>query len=365
MPSLLKIPQVSLRDVASNARLLWRVMRLRNTDVLRLDSEDAETVLRRWGVSARFIDWYWRTVSMAIMNVPLQACSAGALLGFFRYMVGVGGYQVGLPAEGLGDLFAPSALRRIESQGSDVRLRSRIVRLLEDGNRVSGVELSNRTRINARHVVSALPPTELSVVLPQSWPAQHAVFKDLSKFAPSRYISTYLWFDRKLTHERFWAKVWSPRTLNYDFYDLSNIRAGATARGSLIASNIIHSDRADALGDDEIVAATQAEIGEFLPQVAQARLLHARVHRIPMAIPAPHPGNERLRPSQATPVEGLFLAGDWTDTGLPASMESAIRSGWLAAEEVLASAGRPCTIALPLPRMQGFVRLLAGSAPAG
>jgi len=365
MPSLLKIPQVSLRDVASNARLLWRVMRLREADVLRLDGEDAETVLRRWGVSARFIDWYWRTVSMAIMNVPLQACSAGALLEFFRYMVGVGGYQVGLPAEGLGDLFVPAALRHIESQGSEVRLRERIVRLPEDGSRASGVELSDGTRINARHVVSALPPAELAAVLPQSWRAQHTVFADLAQFAPSRYISNYLWFDRKLTQERFWAKVWSPRTLNYDFYDLSNIRAEISSRGSLIASNIIHSDRAETLSDDDIIAATLEEIGEYLPQVAQARLLHARVHRIPMAIPAPHPGSERLRPCQATPIEGLFLAGDWTRTGLPASMESAVRSGWLAAEQVLASAGRPCAIALPLPRMEGFVRLLAGPAPAG
>jgi len=235
----------------------------------------------------------------------------------------------------------------------------------EDGSRASGVELSDGTRINARHVVSALPPAELAAVLPQSWRAQHTVFADLAQFAPSRYISNYLWFDRKLTQERFWAKVWSPRTLNYDFYDLSNIRAEISSRGSLIASNIIHSDRAETLSDDDIIAATLEEIGEYLPQVAQARLLHARVHRIPMAIPAPHPGSERLRPCQATPVEGLFLAGDWTRTGLPASMESAVRSGWLAAEQVLASAGRPCNVALPLPRMQGFVRLLAGPAPAG
>ena len=365
MPSLLKIPQLSLRDVASNARLLWRVIRLREADVSRLDGEDAESVLRRWGVSARFIDWYWRTVSMAIMNVPLQACSAGALLGFFRYMVGVGGYEVGLPAEGLGDLFVPAALQRIAATGSEVRLRARVERMSAQGERACGVALTDGSALRARWIVSALPPAELQAVLPRRWMEGHAVFRDLVRFAPSRYISTYLWFDRKLTRERFWAKVWSPRTLNYDFYDLSNIRPGAASRGSLIASNIIHSDRAQALDDDQIVAATQAEIGEYLPQVAQARLLHARVHRIPMAIPAPHPGSERLRPCQASPVEGLFLAGDWTRTGLPASMESAVRSGWLAAEQVLASAGRPCTIALPLPRMQGFVRLLAGPAPAG
>ena len=364
MPSLLKIPQLSLRDVGSNARLLWRVMRLREADVLRLDGEDAETVLRRWGVSARFIDWYWRTVSMAIMNVPLERCSAGALLGFFRYMIGVGGYEVGLPAEGLGDLFAPAALRRITSSGSEVRTRARVGHLLVDEAGAHGVALSDGTRLHARWIVSALPPAQLQAVLPRELLSRHALFANLAKFEPSRYVSTYLWFDRKLTQERFWAKVWSPRTLNYDFYDLSNIRAQWSARGSVIASNIIHSDRAEALSDEEIIAASIGELGEYLPQVVQARLLHARVHRIAMAIPAPHPGSERLRPSAASPIDGLFLAGDWIRTGLPASMESAVRSGWIAAEQVLAAAGRPCEVALPLPRMQGFVRVVAGPEPA-
>ena len=365
MPSLLRIPQVSLGDIASNARLFWRVMRLRADDVQRLDGDPAEAVLRRWGVRRRFIDWYWRTVSMAIMNVPLERCSAGALLAFFRYMIGVGGYQVGFAATGLGDLFVPQATRRIAAQGGDVLLRTRVAQV-EPGREgdVAGVRLADGSVLHARWVVSALPPQDLLPLLPHAWSSDHAMFQDIGRFAPSPYISTYLWFDRKLTRERFWAKVWSQQTLNYDFYDLSNIRDGWQRRNSLITSNLIYSARAHAMSDEAIVAATVRELSEYLPEAAKAKIVHARVHRIPMAIPAPYPGSERMRPCNRTPIDGLFLAGDWTHTGLPASMESAVRSGWLAAEQVLRAAGRPQSIASPLPRMEGLVRLVAGAAPA-
>jgi phytoene dehydrogenase-like protein len=344
------------------------VMRLRADDVQRLDGDSAEDVLRRWGVSERFIDWYWRTVSMTIMNVPLERCSAGALLGFFRYMIGVSGYQIGFAGKGLGDLFAPQATRAIRAHGGDVLLRSRAARIEggdDAGDTATGVRLEDGRLLQARWIVSALPPRDLLPLLPRAWSSQHRTFRDLDRFAPSPYISTYLWFDRKLTREPFWANVWSPQTLNYDFYDLSNIRQGWRRRDSLITSNLIYSKRADGMSDEEIVAATIAELSQYLPSAVQARLIHARVHRIPMAIPAPYPGSERLRPRNATPVAGLFLAGDWTHTGLPASMESAVRSGWLAAELVLADAGRPQSIASPLPHMQGLVRLVAGAAPAG
>jgi 15-cis-phytoene desaturase len=112
-----------------------------------------------------------------------------------------------------------------------------------------------------------------------------------------------------------------------------------------VASNIIYSHRAAAMSDGEVVAATVRELGEIVPAALRARVMHARVHRIPMAIPCPVVGFERLRPQARTLVPGLVLAGDWTSTGLPCSMESAVRSGWDAAEQVLADLGRPGDIA--------------------
>jgi 15-cis-phytoene desaturase len=314
------------------------------------------------GVHERFIDWYWRTVSMAIMNVPLQACSAGALLGFFRYMAGRGRQEIGLPTLGLGDLFVPSATRWIETRGGRVQPGTTVGEFLFDDGRVSGVRQEDGSVLHARWTVAAVPPASLLALLPERMRGQ-PLFRHLAGFAPSPYISTYLWFAEHLTDERFWANVWSSRTCNYDFYDLANIRPGWT-RGSLIACNLIHSDRAAHLDDAALVDVARSELAGHVPAAARATLLHATVHPIPMAIVAPHPGSERLRPGPDTPVRGLFVAGDWLATGLPSSMESAVRGGWLAAERVLAEAGRPKTWAQPLPRMQGLAALVGGRAPA-
>lgn len=360
LPSLLKAPQVSQRDLLSNRRLLWEVTRLTTADAMALDACSAEAHLQRMGVSQRMIDWFWRSAAMSIMNVPLEDCSAGALLSFFRYMMGISGYQVGFAGAGLADLFVPGALERIKAAGSRVLLQTEAVELLGDASRCSGVRLADGTMLTAAHCVAAVPPQQLRPLLPERWAQRHALFRNLPEFKPSPYVSSYIWFDRKLTRERFWTRVWSPTNLNYDSYDLSNIRLGWEERASVIASNIVYSYRADQLSDDELIAATVQEIAAFAPDAAKARVRHARVHRIPMAIPAPHPGSERLRPDATTPIQGLYLAGDWLQTGLPSSMESAVRGAWLAAEHVLQAAGRPQQLAIPPPKVEGMVRLLGG-----
>ena len=78
-----------------------------------------------------------------------------------------------------------------------------------------------------------------------------------------------------------------------------------------------------------------------------------------MGITKPTPGTEQIRPDTSTPIGGLYLAGDWINTGLPCSMESAARAGWLAAESVLAAAGQPCTLAQPLPQLTGLSQMLS------
>lgn len=361
LPSLLKLPQVTKRDLLSNRRLMWQVVKLNRADMAELDSISADEYIRSMGVSERFIDWFWRSACMTIMNVPLQHCSAAALLSFFRFMMGKSGYQVGFAANGLSDLYAPAAIARIEEAGGRVRTNTAAAAIVHDDDGVSGVKLADGEILETRTIVACVPPQQLSPLLPSQWLQEHPVFGDLSKWESSPYISTYLWFDRKLTDQRFWARVWRPTNLNYDSYDLSNIRPSWESRNSLIASNIIYSHRAASMTDKQIIATTVAELSAYLPGVASAKLKHARVHRIPMAVPAAYPGTEALRPDNRTPINGLFLAGDWTRTGLPSSMEGATRSAFLAAEQVLEQAGQPREIVQPLPEAESFVRWFGGA----
>ena len=105
----------------------------------------------------------------------------------------------------------------------------------------------------------------------------------------------------------------------------------------------------------EIIDLCLAEVRQALPKAREANLTKATVIKEASATFSPQPGVDRWRPKQETSVRGMFLAGDWTDTGWPATMEGAVRSGYLAAEAVLRAAGTPKTILQPDLPADGLV----------
>jgi protoporphyrinogen oxidase len=293
--------------------------------------------------------WFWATVSMTIFSVPLEQCSAGALLHFYQQLIGHRGVQFGFPKAALADLFVPQAVRAIEAAHGSIVLNRPVTAIDRHDSAVAGVELKDGEKVRSDWVICALPPQDAARLLPFS--------EDFAAFRPSPYVSVYLWFAAKITSRAFWTQTWSPRTLIYDSYDLSNIRTGWQQRGAVVASNIIYSHRAHSMADDEIVRRVRAELVEFAPAAATTPLLHSVVNRIPMAIPCPAPGTENKRPGPLTATRGLLLAGDWTATGLPATMESAACSGMRAAEVLLAQKGKEVHLAQPVRPLQGLVAL--------
>jgi 15-cis-phytoene desaturase len=292
------------------------------------------------------IDWFWRFAAMAVMNVPLEKCSTAALLRVHAQLIGRRGIHFGFPAAGLSELYVAQSERAIRAAGGEVLRNARAVSIsrtvvrVEDGREFAG-----------RFCICAVPPQELGRLLPG--------VADTAAFEPSPYISTYLWLDRRIGDERFWALPWKPERLNYDFYDLSRIRAGWERRPSVIASNLIYSHHAAGMDDAAAAQAALREAAEFAPRAREARIVHSDVHRIPMAIACPKPGSEEKRPRTRTRTAGLMLAGDWTRTRLPSSMESAVRSGRLAAEAVLADLGVVRRLAYapkPTDGLAGLVR---------
>lgn len=343
IPSVLADPMCSLWDKASNVPLSAYVLQLTPSELLELDDVPALEFLRTLGVTERYIRSFWAFTALAIMNVPLEQCSTAALMRFYQVLVGRRGYRIGFPATGLGDLFAPQAAGVIRAAGGEVRTGARVQSFLtDDSGRVAGVRLDDGTELNSNTVIAALPPQTLARLIPERW-KNEAPYSDLHAFEPCPYVSVYIWFDRKITRRMFWARTFDDRDLNCDFYDYSNILPGYENKSSLITSNIIFSSRIGAMSDDEVVEATVSEIADYLPHAREARVTHALVNRIPMAIHCPRPGTERLRPDPGAP-HGLILAGDWTNTALPSSMESAVASGWRAAELALERSGRPAKL---------------------
>ena len=351
---------LSAADLLSNRRVARSAARFGEQDFAALDAVDALGWLRGQGVSERAIEWFWATAARALLNVPLQRCSAAALARVAHLVVSCSGYHFGFPRVGISELFVPGCVQAVEAAGGRVMSGARVVRVEVDGGRFRSFELAGGQRLSARAAVLALPPDALAGVAPPAW--RDGVPQAAARLEPCPYVSAYLWFDRRLGPDRFWARVWRPGDLNTDFHDLANIRGWPLEAPSLIASNAIHVHAA--LSDDEVIERTHREIADFAPVAGQARVRHAVVHRVPMAIPCPLPGAESARPAADTPFENLWLAGDWTRTALPASLESAARSGALAAERVAAALGRGASFAEPLPKAEGLMAWAARARAA-
>jgi uncharacterized protein with NAD-binding domain and iron-sulfur cluster len=110
----------------------------------------------------------------------------------------------------------------------------------------------------------------------------------------------------------------------------------------------------------EIIDLCLKEVRTALPAARSAELLKATVIKEAEATFSPEPGVDRWRPKQQTSVPGLFLAGDWTDTGWPATMEGAVRSGYLAAEALLRHHGTPRKFLQPDLGPSGFIEMWVG-----
>jgi squalene-associated FAD-dependent desaturase len=364
LPSLLAVDSLALSDKLSNARITLLAMRAGRKDFETLDRLSAVELLNAYGVSPRLQEFFWATAAIALLNVPLHECSAGALLRMYAQLIQRNGYRSGFAARPLADLFVPQALRTLAHNHLRVETTADVQQLGLRDERISSLRLSDGQEIPAKTCVAAIPPGSLSKLLKASGAAD-APWRGLDAFEPCPYVSTYLWLDRKVTRQQFWSRVWSASDLNTDFYDLSNIRHDVDDRCSLIASNSIYNHASERMTDAEIIERTHRELCDFAPLATAAHVRHAVVNRIPLAICSPQPGTEVARPETLTNIDGLFLAGDWTNTGLPSCMEGATYSGRLAAEQVLRVHGRSCSIAIPPPSPKGLVKLVRSLWPTG
>ena len=216
-------------------------------------------------------------------------------------------------------------------------------------DRCSGVVLDSGEEIRSKlGVVSTLPPQTLLPLIPEAWLSLDPSLKSMEALKPCEYISVYIWFDQKVSEgKQMWARTYNKDDLNCEFYDFSEIYPGSDRSGkpwkqrpSLIGSNIIDSGRLADMTDDEVIKRTLREIQESFPLALEAKVLHTVVNRVPMAIHRPVVGTEKLRPDQKSSVKDFYIAGCWTKTDFPCSMESAARSGYLAADKLLQLQGR-------------------------
>lgn len=281
--------------------------------------------LERHGQGPALRELLWDPLTVAALNQPAEVAAAGPFVTVLALMFGsqASDAAIGFPTRPLDQAFAEPARRYLEARGGKVRLNA-LSRIRIEGCRVAVVDVRGES-VDASSVVSAVPWFGLPKVLVGDVAPLAEVVEPARRMSSSPIVTVNLWFDRPVIDTAF---VGLPgRTLQWVF-DRRQIVGGATSHLSLVSSGAADSLRKTS---DALVTLALDEVGAALPRVRGARLVRSLVVREPQATFSLAPGQPR-RPSCQTPVPGLVLAGDWIDTGLPATVEGAIASGRMAAD---------------------------------
>ncbi len=294
----------------------------------------AEITVREWldslGQSERIQRNFWRPMALATLNESPDVASADMFarvieLGFMRKKRDS---ALVVSRVGLSDLYTIQARNFIEERGGEVRLNAEVARIDFESGRVAGVTLRGGERIEAAAVISAVPYFALKRMLPAEVAGLHFSYLDRFKSAPI--VSINLWYDEQVVADLEFAGlldapiewVFNKNAINEG---VEAERAGR--RRQHLALVISGAHEAASKPKEELIAMAEVQIERFFPAARGRRPFHAFVVRERDATISHTVGAARLRPSCRTRFENLFLAGDWTATGLPATIEGAVQSG--------------------------------------
>ena len=304
------------------------------TDLKGCQEETVAQWLARMGQGKKSRRLFWDPLTIAALNEDPQKASVVGLKQVLRTMMGESwpNARLGMSAVGLSDLYGVPARRIIEEKGGQVHLNRPATGLDLDGNRVKGVRLADGSRIEADAVISSVPPAALSKLLPPEAPGCAELAASLAGFGSSPILSVNLWLDRPITEELFVALI------GCRFQWLFNKQAILKRTGLSAGYVSLIISAADGFLDrpnEELVQRAVEDLEACFPSVGPVKPLRSQVVRERDATVSLTPETEKLRPGHKTPLANLFLAGDWTATGLPATIESAVVSGESAAQLLL------------------------------
>lgn len=299
-----------------------------------LDRLTVEQWLTRCHQSPQAQRHLWEPITLATVNELPSLASAFPFVQVLRQalLASEPDSHLGWSRVGLTDLYVPQSRQFVESRGGVVLLQSPVDQVELGPDRISGLRLRDGRRLEAGSVICAVPPAALQRLLPASCREAEPALTHLADWTSSPIISVHLWFDHELTPEPLVGLL--DTTVQW-LFNRSRIHDGAASTGyvSLVISG------AHAMRDwpeSKIVTLAQEELRLLFPDATPGRLQRSRVIKEHAATPSLRPGMQAWRPQARTAVPGLYLAGDWTDTGIPATLEGAVLSGHRAAEAVTA-----------------------------
>ncbi|MEO6830107.1 MAG: hydroxysqualene dehydroxylase HpnE [Acidobacteriaceae bacterium] len=355
--SFLAAGALSLRDKLAISRGMMAF--------LRGVPEDSEETFAGWlvrhGQTRRAIDRFWNPVLVSALNEDLDRVSVHYAGMVFRraFLQSVQGGWMGVPTIPLSELYG-HALEFLQAHGGQATLRKSVTGMQRDAASGSWRVEFEGGCIDADAVVLALPFESMQALLP-ALPAVASGYETrlaerLQHFEHSPITGIHLWFDRTITDMEH--AVLLDTTIQW-MYNKSLLQPETRARGSENYLELVVSASKSLVGKSrqEIIDMALRELAEFFPVVREAKLLKAAVIKEVRATFSVTPGLDAYRPGAVSGWHRVFLAGDWTATGWPSTMEGAVRSGYLAAEALTKAAGNPKSFLQPELPPRGLMRL--------
>ena len=286
------------------------------------------------GQTRSTIDRFWGVVLVSALNesvdkLGLKYARKVFIEGFLSHR---DGFVVHVPTVPLGELYGESLRTWFTRNLVEIRENAGVRQLVIEDGRVSHLKLRTGATHSAEWYVLAVPFERVLDLLPAELVKRDLYFDNIRNLAPSPITSVHLWFDRPVLR--------MPHVVLVGCESQWVFNRGELVPGEFYLQVVVSaSGELKALGREEIERRIVRELKRLFPATAAAKLLRARVVTEHAATFSAVPGVDRWRPPQASPVANLAVAGDWTATGWPATMEGAVRSGYLAAESILARAG--------------------------
>ncbi len=325
-PSFLESTVLDLKDKLAIARAMLAMMPRLPKD----DGENFQSWLERHGQTKQAIERFWAPVLVSALNEELERTSVRYAAMVFRdsFLKSAEAGRMGIPAVPLSQLYGTAA-EYIEARGGKVHLRAAVDSFRHEGD---GVWLCvGGEDVHADYAVLATPFNGIEKLLPDT-PELALLRRDARGLQSSPITGIHLWFDREITPLEH--AVLLERTIQWMFHKSKILatRRSSAEQGSYVELVVSSSKTLVDKPRQEIIELALRELVEFFPIAREAKLTKATVIKEVHATFSPAPGSDAFRPVHTTPWPRLFVAGDWTATGWPATMEGAVRSGYGAAE---------------------------------
>jgi squalene-associated FAD-dependent desaturase len=358
-PSFFNFSFLNVADKLSIARALVPLTLTQQRDT----GQSFQHWLDRHGQTEHALTRFWRPILVSALSEELDRISISAAAQVVREsMKSPAARQMGVPTVPLTDLYN-AAGDYVRERGGVLHFRRSVEGFVSESSQVR-VRLSDAEE-PFDFLVVTLPFEALDRLLPDAAESS-PLRQQLSHFETSPITGIHMWFDRQISDLDH--AVLLDRTVQWMFHKsrLQPIRTQATngtgsgaAGGSYIELVVSSSKTLLDKSRAEIVDLALAEVREFFPASREANLMKATIIKEVNATYSPRPGIDAYRPGPVTPWPRVFLAGDWTATGWPATMEGAVRSGYLAAEALARGAGHEAQFLSPDLTATGFMRIFS------